>query len=410
MSVRIIQGDVREKLRELPDNSVHCVVTSPPYYGLRDYGTAKWEGGDPDCKHEGPAWTRRTGSMDRVSQEVANVKNDAKYLMITKGVCKKCGAQRVDQQIGLEASPQEFIETLVDVFREIRRVLRTDGTCWVNMGDSYAGSWGAQGRPHGKTGEMATRSVKSARQINGHPTFQTGTGTVGAEWGLKPKDLIGMPWRLALALQLDGWWLRQDIIWSKPNPMPESIKDRCTKAHEYVFLLSKAEKYFYDFGAMQEEASEGTNARRAVVPAGWASGETPHTAVAHQQATQHRKTAGRKLEVPGKRVKSNSSFDEAMAEKVATRNKRSVWTIASEAFPEAHFATFPTTLAETCIKAGCPADGTVLDPFGGAGTTGLVADRLGRNAILIELNPEYAEMARKRIQRDAPLLAEVAAE
>jgi DNA modification methylase len=392
MSVRIIQGDVREKLRELPDNSVHCVVTSPPYYGLRDYGTAKWEGGDANCKHEGPAWTRRTGSMDRVSQEVANVKNDAKYLMITKGVCKKCGARRVDQQIGLEASPQEFIETLVDVFREIRRVLRKDGTCWVNMGDSYAGSWGAQGRPQGKTGEMATRSVISARQINAHPTFASGTGTVGKEWGLKPKDLMGMPWRLALALQDDGWWLRQDIIWSKPNPMPESVVDRCTKSHEYIFLLTKSAKYFYDADAIVEPVSPGTHARLAQNVEAQNGSERAHAggktngnmkAVARgvgfghgtDAADRGRGRVKRKLAEAGSGVKNNSSMDAALAVMPTQRNKRSVWTMVTESFKEAHFATFPTTLAETCIKAGCPADGTVLDPFGGAGTTGLVATR-----------------------------------
>ena len=349
MGVRILVGDVRAMLETLPDESVHCVVTSPPYWGLRDYG--------------------------------------------------------VEGQIGLEPTPGEFVATMTDVFREVRRVLRADGTCWVNMGDSYAAQRGGTHQPAetlaggvgGKTAEGS--NVNRSRHDGYNPTRNA------SAIGLKHKDLVGMPWRLAFALQADGWWLRQDIIWSKPNPMPESVRDRCTKAHEYIFLLTKSERYWYDAEAISEEASENTHARRPV-PAGLATGGGEHSAVAHQTERNHRKV--RKLAEPGSGTKNNTSFEEAMSGLVDRRNKRSVWTITTKGFSEAHFATFPPELPEICIKAGCPPGGTVLDPFFGAGTTGLVANRLGRDCIGIELNPAYADMARRRILGDAPLLAEVA--
>lgn len=300
MTTRILTGDCRKILATLPDESVHCCVTSPPYFGLRDYGVAG--------------------------------------------------------QMGLEQTPAEYVEGMVTVFREVRRVLRDDGTLWLNLGDSYAG--------HNLPGWRAGNEVKNNGASN-----KNGVGYVA---GLKPKDLIGIPWRVAFALQADGWWLRSDIIWHKPNPMPESVADRCTKAHEYLFLLSKSERYFYDAEAIAEEAI-----RR---------GEWNNSNEQHPEYAMHR-----------------------IVKVGETRNRRSVWTVATQPFAEAHFATFPPALIEPCIKAGCPTGGTVLDPFGGAGTSGLVADRLGRNAILIELNPAYAEMARNRIEKSAGLFAEVSA-
>ncbi len=377
MTVRILRGDVRDRLRDLPDESVHCIVTSPPYFGLRDYG------------HDG--------------------------------------------QIGLEDSPQEYIDELVVVFREARRVLRSDGTLWLNLGDSYAGSWGAQSRPQGATGEMANRSVISARQIRAHPRFEGKTGTIGKEWGLKPKDLMGMPWRVALALQADGnpdtramsaillaveritdayeglippdkviavlerlyieygqakgesWWLRQDIIWAKPNPMPESIKDRCTKAHEYIFLLSKSERYYFDHEAIMEPAEK--------------AGRVVHS---YNTGAKDRQDV---TDANDRRTRIGlANWNEEVPE---NRFCRSVWTITTKGYPDAHFATFPPDLPERCIKAGAPVGGDVLDTFAGACTTGLVADRLQRNAILIEINPEYADMGERRIRGDAPLFAQV---
>jgi DNA modification methylase len=313
MTVRILVGDVREQLKTLPDRSVHMCVTSPPYWSLRDY--------------------------------------------------------QVVGQIGLEATPQEYVAVIVDVFREVKRVLRDDGVCFINIGDSYA-SGGRGGGMEGEAGEKQ-RSNEGAL-----------LGPKRAPPGLKPKDLVGIPWRLAFALQDDGWWLRQDIVWAKPNPMPESVRDRCTKSHEYIFLLSKNERYFFDAEAIAEESV-------------YKDGEGGH---------QRFGKPGGKAEVEYGQLVSGEIWTSK-----GTRNKRSVWTITTRGFSEAHFATFPPELPEICIKAGCPKCGVVLDPFFGAGTTGLVADRLGRDCIGIELNPDYAEMARRRIVGDAPLFAEVSA-
>jgi DNA modification methylase len=352
MSVRILLGDVREKLAELPDESVHCVVTSPPYFGLRDYGTASWEGGDPACDHSTP---RSRGddikSGDKQGTSAGSRPN-------TQRECK-CGATRIDLQIGLEPTPAEFVAVMVEVFRDVRRVLRKDGTLWLNLGDSYSNAGTRQG---GSTG------IES-------PASKVGSGYVPRIEGMKNKDLLGIPWRVAFALQADGWYLRQDIIWSKPNPMPESVTDRCTKAHEYLFLLSKSARYHYDAEAIKEPGCGAPDMNRR------------HGSSETVQATG----------VGAYRVGGTE-----------TRNKRSVWEVTTQPFKEAHFATFPPDLIEPCIKAGCPKGGTVLDPFGGAGTTGLVADRLQRDAILIELNPEYAAIAERRIKGDAPMFAEVA--
>lgn len=344
MTVQIINSDVMEGLRSLLDESVDCVVTSPPYWGLRDYG--------------------------------------------------------VEGQIGLEKTPDEFVSRLVEVFREVRRVLKADGTCWVNLGDSYAGSWGAQSRENPGNQDSSTLgggSTLSARQIKAHPK-ETHTGSLKNTPGLKPKDLVGVPWRVAFALQADGWWLRQDIIWAKPNPMPESVTDRCTKAHEYVFLLTKSARYFYDAEAIKESAAypDGPNSPGSIAsPYGQgftrqarAAGNKTHKGVTEyeqSESEEHRTKAGL-LKI------ADTAYER--------RNKRSVWTIATAPFPEAHFATFPPELPELCIKAGCRPGGTVLDPFSGAGTTALVADRLQRNAIGIELNPTYAAMSERRIASD----------
>lgn len=304
-SVTIINGDCLEALRAMPAESLHCCVTSPPYFGLRDYGVAG--------------------------------------------------------QIGLEPTPDDFVSKMVDVFREVRRVLRDDGTVWLNLGDSYAAK--------------RTYQVPSTKGGPKHGPGQSAGGR-GSEVpdGLKAKDLIGIPWRVAFALQADGWFLRQDIIWNKPNPMPESVRDRCTKAHEYIFLLSKSERYYFDAEAIAEPA---------VAPK---STWTDHGS--EKQRGHSRRHAG-----------FNGRYADRIRElgPPETRNKRSVWTVSTKPFKEAHFATFPPDLIEPCILAGCPPGGTVLDPFGGAGTTGLVAQRHGRNAMLIELNPEYVEIARRRL-------------
>ena len=332
-------------LKMLPDESVHCVVTSPPYFGLRDYG--------------------------------------------------------MDAQIGLEAMPDVFVDELAGVFREARRVLRADGVAWVNMGDSYNNSdkWGGGGANTGKHSLDANGKVPSWSGVR-------------RRWrGMdecKPKDLIGIPWMLAFAMRADGWYLRQDIIWHKPNPMPESVTDRCTKAHEYLFLLAKSERYYFDQSAITEAATVGDNFRNVREPVDSHMPGAPANVGIRKSGNKERKPAGARgmpncdPTDPGDGVAGSVPWEGS------TRNKRSVWTVTTQPFKEAHFATFPPALIEPCILAGCPEGGTVLDPFGGAGTTGLVADRHGRNAILIELNPEYAEMAKRRIQGDSPLFAEVA--
>ena len=300
MNYNILQGDCIEQLRTMEANSVHTCVTSPPYYGLRDYG------------HDG--------------------------------------------QIGLEETPEAYVAKLVEVFREVRRVLRGDGTLWLNLGDSYAG--GKIGRSDG--GEKGG-------SFNGQPDHEELKAIHRKPpTGLKPKDLIGIPWRVAFALQADGWYLRQDIIWHKPNPMPESVTDRCTKAHEYIFLLSKSARYYYDVEAVKIRCEKdwGTRDRKDGKYHNEGSGLNPHKGL-------------------------EKSYEYA--------NRRSVWTVTTQPYPGAHFAAFPPDLIRPCIQAGCPPDGLVLDPFGGSGTTAQVAIQEGRNAVIIELNPKYVELAQKRI-------------
>ena len=297
MSIKILQGNCLETLSSLEEKSVNTCVTSPPYWGLRDYGN-----GD---------------------------------------------------QLGQEETPEKFVENLVNVFREVRRVLRDDGTVWLNIGDSYNGSGGQGTKPNIMSKEAAEGRGGKAIKVN----------------GIKPKDLIGIPWRVAFALQADGWYLRQDIIWHKPNPMPESVQDRCTKAHEYIFLLSKSAKYYYDNEAIKEDSAESSKDR----------------------LNQDIKNQKGSIRIPGK---TNGTMNAVGGEK---RNKRSVWVVATQSYSEAHFATYPPELIKPCILAGCPEGGTVLDPFGGSGTTAQVASNLNRNAILCELNPEYVEIAKGRL-------------
>ncbi|WP_127158453.1 DNA methyltransferase [Xanthomonas arboricola] len=318
-------GDCLSILPTLADASVQTCITSPPYYGLRDYGMAG--------------------------------------------------------QIGLEETPAAYVARLVAVFEEVRRVLRDDGTLWLNLGDSYAGSWGAEGRTTSHGNSAYNASQMQRKSITNHP--KRSRRVPASDELLKPKDLIGIPWRVAFALQEAGWYLRQDIIWSKPNPMPESVSDRCTKAHEYLFLLSKSPRYYFDQGAIREQATgsvikaDGTRSRRDSFAR---AGAVAEHVLPGQQSAQHRDARGL------------DAFD------VDTRNKRSVWTVATKPFREAHFATFPEQLIEPCVLAGAPAGGVVLDPFMGAGTTAVVAERLGRRWLGIELNPEYADIAQQRLR------------
>ena len=342
MTVRVLVGEALDQLRTLPDGSARMCVTSPPYWGLRNYG--------------------------------------------------------VDGQIGLEATPDAWVAALVAVFREVRRVLADDGTLWLNVGDCYnnAGSskngegldgvrrGGATG-PDGETGYKKRDFRHTLKGV-----------------GIKHKDLVGLPWMLAFALRGDGWWLRSDIVWHKPNPMPESVTDRPTKSHEFVFLLSKAARYYYDAEAIRTEAKAPT----AKMPDGRDSGSGAHGTIHRNGREKGTKTD--KQRGHGRRHAGFNDRWDAMErgeQQADGGNARDVWTIPVAGFPGAHFATFPPELPRRCILAGSAVGDTVLDPFGGAGTTGLVADRLGRNAVLIELNPEYAVMAERRIHADAPLFA-----
>lgn len=313
MSIKYIIGDCREVLKTSPDKSINCCVTSPPYFKQRDYG------------HE--------------------------------------------NQIGLERTPEEYVNELVQVFREVKRVLRDDGTVFLNLGDSYASSTKSGNKVFGNA------------EFNGNRPSRVETKTPEKQIpaGLKPKDLIGIPWRVAFALQADGWYLRQDIIWAKPNPMPESVKDRCTRSHEYIFMLTKSQKYYYDSDAIRE----------------------PATSKPHGPGF---KTFDKNT-MRNDRTRSNEANNRIWASD-GMKNKRDVWVINTNPYKGAHFATFPKQLAEPCILAGCPAGGTVLDPFGGSGTVGEVCRLHQRNAILIELNEEYEPLIQKRIGYDTPELVE----
>lgn len=352
---KILVGDNRQTLKMLPEQSVQTVVTSPPYWGLRDYGTANWVGGDENCKHiADESKTKKFGNPafneNRPSREQTKTKG-----FYFEDKCGFCGAIKIDEQIGLEVTPEDYVEELCLVFDEVWRVLKDDGTLWLNLGDTYVGSgskgnWVDPKQPEGRNGQAVALNNKVQ--------------------GLKPKDLIGIPWRVALALQSRGWYLRQDIIWAKPNPMPESTTDRCTKSHEYLFLLSKSPKYFFDNKAIAEP-------------------------VVYDGGGKGIRFGGNKYgdsTDPKHATKSGNVYQGS-----ETRNKRDVWTVAPSRYKEAHFATYPPELILPCILAGSKPDDLVLDPFSGSGTTGEVAMQNNRNYLGLELNPEYASMSEKRL-------------
>ena len=397
----IVEGDALEVLRALPDRSIHCCMTSPPYWGLRDYKIQPtiW-GGDPACEHKfvdeiiatevGKGnWAQGTNGRGELQKGGVDAKREPIRSMAVRGFCH-CGAWR--GTFGLEPTPALYVEHAVMIFREVRRVLRDDGTLFLNLGDSYATgagkaaspSGGAQGERFLESGPSGYRSahdlspkhamaqVPDGKNPNAMiPTYQPNRMP---QAGLKPKDLVGIPWMVAFALRADGWYLRQDLIWAKPNPMPESVRDRCTKAHEYIFLLSKSERYYFDADSIAEPSTQ--DERR----------ETFRGGAYCKGSTFDNSHGGRANVVGNVRLQG------------PTRNKRSVWTVATQPFKGAHFATFPPKLIEPCILAGCPAGGVVLDPFAGAGTTGLVANRLQRRSVLIELNPQYVDIACARLK------------
>ena len=335
---------------------------------MRDYGTATWDGGEKDCDH-----SQYLGGNGEKSKKQVTSAGTQKYNY--KNVCKKCGAVRIDNQLGLEKTPEEYVKKMVDVFREVKRVLRKDGTLWLNLGDSYASNPASGGSKSSNLN--AKRDNDGCLSADNKSQNITPNSKYRRPKGLKPKDLVGIPWMVAFALRADGWYLRQDIIWKKLNPMPESVKDRCCKAHEYMFLLSKSQNYYFDHEAIKEESVRaGGN--------GNFSGS---------------KKTGRNENPTG-----NEKRDAAPYIVKPTRNKRSVWTVTTKPFKKAHFATFPPKLIEPCVLAGCPKGGTVLDPFMGAGTVGLVAVENNRKYIGCELNPEYIKIAEQRILTAEPQL------
>ena len=323
----IINGNSLEVLKSLPDNSIDCCVTSPPYYALRDYG----------C----------------------------------------------DGQIGLEETPEKYIESLCDVFSEVRRVLTPEGTLWLNIGDSYNGN---------KVGNTEVVKNKKVSESNDFHKKLWG--------GAKPKDLIGIPWMLAFALRSQGWYLRQDIIWHKPNPMPESVTDRCTKSHEYIFLLSKSQKYYFDYEAIQEPCADQSRTN-------YACGNRTNGINKDRndndfgERSKNWKPRTKNCQYDGQKPNSfHLSRENGEPDKeYYVRNKRDVWSVNVKPCSEAHFATYPFELIKPCILAGCPENGIVLDPFMGSGTTAIVARSLNRNYLGVELNPEYIKIAHKRLDK-----------
>ena len=349
--VQLYHADARQL--PIPDESIDCVVTSPPYWGLRDYGLGGWVGGDEDCEHRGIVLGNNRNFVDREGRGSNNPS-------LSSGTCQKCGAIKASDGIGLEATPEDFCANMVEVFREVWRVLKPTGTVWMNLGDSYTGSG-----VHPGGGDIQKGNIGAT-----NTTLPPKKGK-----NLKPKDLVGIPWRVAFALQADGWYLRSDIIWSKPNPMPESVSDRPTKAHEYIFLLTKSPRYYYDADAIKEPMSAASMIRNQ---SGW-------------NGNQERDYAGGTQNHLSKYLGSDN------AKEATHRNKRSVWEITTQPYAEAHFATYPEKLVEPCILAGCPLNGVVLDPFVGSGTTLSVAQRLGRRGVGTDLNLEYLTLASKRL-------------
>lgn len=419
-TTKLYLGHVTKVLKTLDSESVNCVVTSPPYFGLRDYGTAKWEGGDADCLHSIELDNEQdllntSGKIDRVFRG-------------PRDKCLKCDAIRVDEQLGLENTFYEYVNNMVEVFEEIKRVLKKDGTVWLNLGDSYSSNY---------------RKTTVTTSLRNPDNFKAVRPSIMEN--IKPKDLLGIPWRVAFALQENGWYLRQDIIWAKPNSMPESVKDRCTKSHEYIFLLAKSEKYYYNADAIREPSKthtikklesdiklkkqrEGNLSRKASyenemeAKSGINTGEYLESILkTAKEKGKNKRSVWKIYDEVGELESSGKGIKGPMSKRGVTRlteglnlktheektgefkNKRDVWVIQPKPYKEAHFAVFPEELPMNCIKAGCPPDGVVLDPFAGSGTTLKVAQKLNRKSIGIDINKKYLDLIVNRTQQQ-PLL------
>jgi site-specific DNA-methyltransferase (cytosine-N4-specific) len=381
-TVTLYHGDALAVARQLPDAAADCIVTSPPYFALRDYGTAQWEGGDPDCEHR--------------------VSNDKP---VGDAFCLKCGGRRIDKQYGLEPSPADYVETMRKLFVELRRVLADDGTLWLNLGDSYSGSWGNRGHDSAR-GDLHTK-VRQARQ------FKSGTPTGSIRPGMPPaKNLLAMPWRVAFALQ-DDWILRNAITWTKANAMPESVTDRLATRCEMVFLFAKQPRYWFDLDALRQPLTRPAALGQGIVSGGNNAGQGKIGASERRGGAQ-RSVYGNRAEArpPGTNPQTNCGPTGQRHAATHTKGRNPgdfweisvedgdpqlpdhfAWSIPTQPFPQTHFATMPVALAERCIQAGCKPAGTVLDCFSGSGTTGLAAARNGRRFIGIDLRADYLDLS-----------------
>jgi DNA modification methylase len=380
-AITLWHGDALEVLRTLPDRSVDCCVTSPPYYGLRDYGTGTWDGGDPGCDHKRPVSTSPLNANfnERWGNSPGQHKQEEARPQSYRNVCGKCGAQRVDHQYGLEESPAAYVEVMRQVFAEVRRVLADDGTLWLNIGDSYAS--GPIGKQNGQCGKAATdgRRVRTDIVLSAHRPVSD----------VPSKNLLGIPWRTAFALQDDGWILRNAIVWNKPNAMPESVTDRLSSRHELIFLFAKSRRYWFDLDPIREPQAETSLERSRY-------SRTGHAKDVYGDGIT-------KLRNP---VTDAASSRRALAG--MGRNPGDCWTIPTQPFPGAHFAVFPIEIPRRAIQAGCKPGGTVLDPFSGSGTTGLAAGQLGRRYFGIDLNADYLDMSlRTRLAQTSLMDGEV---
>lgn len=386
-------GDVLRVLRELPDATSDCVVTSPPYWGLRDYGTGYWSGGNPTCTHDGGRGSNAAQSTHRR----AAFPSGAAHRGGDPRTCSRCGARRHDGQYGLEATAEDYIDSLRGVFAELRRVLKPTGTVWLNMGDSYSAT------PPGDTQDPMRASTLAGRTAAARLRDSVQRADVDRTAALPCKNLIGMPWRVALALQADGWIVRNAIVWHKPNAMPESVRDRLSNRYELLFLLTQRQRYYFDLDAIRQPLIRPEAPGEGLVTGGANKGR--HAGI---EATARRRGnsvygAGKYTDTtafpvtrrPGRAMRPTGRKHTAAHPK--GKNPGDVWSLPTRPLREAHFAAFPLDIPLRCIAAGCPPNGTVLDPFSGAATTGLAARRLHRSYLGIDLNPAFHDIALARL-------------
>ncbi|WP_275294617.1 site-specific DNA-methyltransferase [Amycolatopsis sp. La24] len=373
-TVTLYTGDAAATLADLADNSVDCVVTSPPYWGLRDYGTGTWVGGDPGCAHL--ASTGRGGNVPQSKYPHLAYPESAAHRGGTTQRCRCCGAQREDRQHGLEPTPEAYVDRLQAVFAQLHRVLVDTGTVWLNLGDSYSS-------------ELPGNAASASPRTTAHHAVP-----------LPRKNLVGMPWRVAFALQADGWILRNAIVWHKPNAMPESVRDRLSNRYEMVFLLTKQQKYFFDLDPIREPLARPEAVREGLVIGGANKGRQGGIGATarrrgHSVYGKYRDTAPFAGKTPGDAMRPTGTGHDAAHRR--GKNPGDVWSITTRPLREAHFAAFPVDLPLRCIAAGCPDGGVVLDPFSGAATTGLAARQLGRSYVGIDLNPQFHDIGLRRL-------------